>query len=377
MSARKISEKRNASEHPRITRPLKRMKVTKGVASKFVHYFVPHKRNDYKPLFLHVRTVSVTTALILVLFVSAQVVDHFMITSGSPQVAAVVVSTLIDLANADRTTDNLPSLTVSPLLMEAAQEKADDEAAKGYFAHISPDGRDPWYWFSQAGYDFTYAGENLAVYFSDSNAVNTAWMNSPEHRANILSDHFTEIGIATAQGLYQGQETTFVVQEFGTPAAIAEAPVPDTVLPASPVIASAPPAAQVTESPAVKGASAVAAAPQRVKVIQESPTYIAVENLDAPAPQFNQNTAGSTPAAPVPDPTQSAFWKFVTSPQTDLAFLYGIIGAITAMALILEVAIEARRQHPHRIVMGLSLITLMIILIYAGHTLVAGQLLIV
>ena len=48
----------------------------------------------------------------------------------------------------------------------AAQAKADDMATKGYFAHTSPDGKNSWYWFKQAGYTFTYAGENLALDFS-------------------------------------------------------------------------------------------------------------------------------------------------------------------------------------------------------------------
>ena len=193
--------------------------IHKRFVTKFVHYFVPHKRNSYRPLFLRIEMVSATAALIVVLFVGASVADHLLATSGSPQVAAVVAATLVDLANTDRAQNGLPVLAVNPVLQAAAQLKANDEAAKSYFAHVSPDGQDPWYWFTQAGYDFTYAGENLAVYFSDSDAVNTAWMNSPEHRANILSDHFTEIGIATAEGMYQGQETTFVVQEFGAPAA--------------------------------------------------------------------------------------------------------------------------------------------------------------
>ena len=43
-------------------------------------------------------------------------------------------------------------------------------------------------------------------------------MNSPEHRANILNSHFTDIGIAEAQGVDEGQDTEFIVEMFGTPA---------------------------------------------------------------------------------------------------------------------------------------------------------------
>ncbi len=59
-------------------------------------------------------------------------------------------------------------LAVNPVLERAAQAKADDMAAKSYFSHNSPDGVTPWFWLNQAGYVFTYAGENLAANFSDS-----------------------------------------------------------------------------------------------------------------------------------------------------------------------------------------------------------------
>ncbi len=95
--------------------------------------------------------------------------------------------------------------------------KADDMATKGYFAHTSPEGLTPWYWFAQVGYNYTYAGENLAINFNESKDVDTAWLASPTHRANILNSHYTEIGIATAQGMYKGVQATFVVQMFGTP----------------------------------------------------------------------------------------------------------------------------------------------------------------
>lgn len=389
------SKRGNArTKHPKIVRPLSHVKVPKKIATKFVRYFVPHKKNDYKPLFLRLETVSVTAALILVLFFGATAADKVLVTSDSPQVAAVVVSTLIDLANSDRTQNGLPALTVSPVLEQAAQLKANDMAAKGYFAHVSPSGEDPWYWFAQVGYNFTYAGENLAVYFSDSDAVNTAWMNSPEHRANILSDNFTQIGIATAQGMYQGQETTFVVQEFGTPAPTAQVaqasvatstPVVSTEIAVSTtsVATTTPIANAAPRTPAVKGVSVdnvsnPAPIPARVAVIQETPTFIAVKYqgtyAETPTPLPN-NLAGTTLATPpAPDPATEALWRFLTSPETDLIFVYYVIGLIVLLALILEVIIEARRQHPHRIVMGLSLISLMIILVFAGHTLLVGQL---
>lgn len=132
-------------------------------------------------------------------------------------VSAIYGSVLVKLTNQERVVANVAELTVSPILEKAAQMKADDMAAKGYFAHNTPDGKLPWYWFEQAGYKYKYAGENLAVNFQDSEEVQTAWVNSRGHFLNIINPKYTEIGIATSTGIYKGREAVFVVQMFGTP----------------------------------------------------------------------------------------------------------------------------------------------------------------
>lgn len=332
----------------------------------FVQYFVPHKRNKYKPHFLRLEVAGTVALTIVVLFLGAVAEDHFFVTSGSPETAAVVASSLIALANADRAQNGLPPLSLDPQLQEAAQLKADDMAESGYFAHTSPSGKDPWYWFQQAGYNFAYAGENLAVYFSDSDAVNTAWMNSPEHRANLLSPNYTQIGIATADGLYQGVETTFVVQEFGTPAAVAIAAPPPAPVVSQNVPAPAP------SQPTVAGAST---APPKVTIIAQDQDGIAVKNVNAPAPALTREPEDNSAAAPM-NPLAAFFLKLITSPQSDLMFLYYLIGAVVVFALMLEIGVEIRRQHPHRIAVGLSLIALMLILVYVDHALLTGNVII-
>ena len=66
-----------------------------------------------------------------------------------PNLASVVSAVLVDLTNADRKANALGVLTVNPTLVVAAQEKANDMAAKSYFAHTSPEGLTPWHWFSK------------------------------------------------------------------------------------------------------------------------------------------------------------------------------------------------------------------------------------
>lgn len=140
-----------------------------------------------------------------------------LIYQGKIQVATVLVGTLNTLTNSERESQNLSVLTGNPLLDKSAQLKANDMAEKGYFAHNGPDGRKPWYWFEQVGYKYSYAGENLAVDFNESEDVVSAWMNSPTHRANIVKGVYTEVGTAIATGTYKGKEAVFVVQHYASP----------------------------------------------------------------------------------------------------------------------------------------------------------------
>ena len=96
-------------------------------------------------------------------------------------------------------------------------DKAEDMLAHDYFAHTSPQGTTPWSWFDKSGYDYKYAGENLAMGFVSLPDQQQAWMNSTEHRKNILNPNFQDIGVAVVQGRIDGAETTLTVEEFGAP----------------------------------------------------------------------------------------------------------------------------------------------------------------
>ncbi|MBX4195711.1 hypothetical protein KW796_02015 [Candidatus Parcubacteria bacterium] len=132
--------------------------------------------------------------------------------------ATVLPAVVALLTNDERSAQSVAKLNVDAKLTKAAEAKARDMAAKGYFAHVSPDGTQPWFWILKEEYLYKYAGENLAVNFEDSDEVVEAWMKSPGHRLNILKPQYTDIGIGTATGTYQGRPATFVVQMFGSPA---------------------------------------------------------------------------------------------------------------------------------------------------------------
>jgi len=293
------------------------------------HFFIPGPHNVYRPLFLRLEAAAVTAVIILLLFALALGVEKLVVKSPSPQVGAVVASVLVDLANADRSAEGLGELIPNPTLQQAAQMKADDMASKGYFAHETPDGFTSWHWFGKAGYDFRYAGENLAVYFSDSAEVEKAWMNSPLHRANILSDKFTEIGIAIAHGRYQDRETTFVVQMFGDPSETS--------------------AASIVESSRPDGGEAAR-----------------VAGVSAEAKPIGAITS-RTPS--------NTLWRILTSPKTTLQYTYMVIAALVLLAISLLFLVELRRLHVPSFFRGVGLLALIGMLLWSG-TLLSGQLLI-
>jgi succinate dehydrogenase hydrophobic anchor subunit len=180
------------------------------------HFFHPHEGNDHRPLAY--RAISGLALLFVVagvlgitLFQSTAVYDSDRFLSS------VLPSVLVDLTNEDRQDEGLQTLAKNKKLAEAAQMKANHMVENGYFAHDSPSGIQPWHWINKVGYSYKTAGENLAVDFSDSADVVDAWMDSKLHRENILETEFTEIGIATARGEYEGEETVYVVQMFANP----------------------------------------------------------------------------------------------------------------------------------------------------------------
>ncbi len=160
--------------------------------------------------------IAVVFLVVIVIFVG---ISPSVRTTVLDSLSAIYASVLVNLTNKNRVVANRQELKVNPLLVKAAQMKANDMATKSYFAHNTPDGKTPWYWFRKAGYKYIYAGENLAVNFENSEDVERAWMNSRSHFLNIINPNYTEIGIATSTGIYKGRQAIFVVQMFGLPSA--------------------------------------------------------------------------------------------------------------------------------------------------------------
>ncbi|WP_329332039.1 CAP domain-containing protein [Streptomyces sp. NBC_00663] len=121
-------------------------------------------------------------------------------------------SEVVDLTNRERTRQGLPPLSVDPRLTTAAQAHSTDMIARAFYDHTAPDGSRPWDRAAAAGATQRSIGENIACGQRSPAEVVEGWMNSPGHRANILTPGFTHIGVGFAGG---GSAGTYWTQLFG------------------------------------------------------------------------------------------------------------------------------------------------------------------
>jgi uncharacterized protein YkwD len=114
--------------------------------------------------------------------------------------------------NAERKARGIHELKVNETLVRLARLKAKDMAEKGYFSHISPTYGSPAEMMEAAGLVFKWWGENIARASSVSIA-HEAYMESKDHRDNILSAGYTEIGV----GVYKKGNRVYQSQLFMKP----------------------------------------------------------------------------------------------------------------------------------------------------------------
>jgi uncharacterized YkwD family protein len=106
---------------------------------------------------------------------------------------------VIRLVNVERAKAGLQRLTSNWQLCRVARYKSADMANKGYFDHTSPTYGTPFQMMENFGLRFSSAGENIAYGQRTPAEVMNAWMNSPGHRANIMSGSYTQIGVGLAK----------------------------------------------------------------------------------------------------------------------------------------------------------------------------------
>ncbi len=314
------------------------------------HLFVPHEGNDHAPHIL-----GELSALVILFIVAMGIGGHILfssVLSTNNNLAAIYSAVLTDLANADRVQNSLPTVTTNTLLTEAAQNKANDMAKRGYFSHNTPEGLTPWYWIEGVGYKFVYAGENLAVDFDDSVQVENAWMNSPGHRANILSSHFTEVGIASASGMYQGRPAIFVVEMFGSPQTTKSI---SSFIPAlskpKPVVAKV---VSTTTSASVAGTSTTLST-KDLAVVASTTEYIEVKNVKG------EQVAAADLA---PNSWYEKFLEILTSPSTIIRVVYEILIGLILIALFIFLLVESKEKKWKHFAYGALLLVIILAALY-------------
>lgn len=178
------------------------------------HWLFPRPSNNYKA-----KAIRPTG-----LFVLLVVVALFQLSLGQlakqgfilGEKVSFTAEDIIAETNKKREEMGLAPLRIDNSLSQAAAQKGADMLSRDYWAHVSPAGETPWSFFLGSGYQYKYAGENLARDFDSAGDVVRAWMQSPTHRENLLSPKYRDIGVSVVEGDFAGRPAVIVVQHFGT-----------------------------------------------------------------------------------------------------------------------------------------------------------------
>jgi uncharacterized protein YkwD len=172
------------------------------------------QKSDYDSSLIKPHTVG----LLLVFFLAVKVLLTLITPASRPLASDLTTDNILQAVNQQRSLRNLTTLNSNGKLAMAAQSKTDDMQARHYFAHVDPDGHYIWDKIVADGYTpYLELGENLAIEFYDTQSLVSAWMNSPEHRANILNDGFQDQGMGLTFGNpATGQYYSAIANTFGT-----------------------------------------------------------------------------------------------------------------------------------------------------------------
>ncbi|MEX0918235.1 MAG: CAP domain-containing protein [Candidatus Paceibacterota bacterium] len=304
------------------------------------------------------------TLMVMLSFAAANFQSVFWI-SSEWMVSTILPAVIVTETNKEREQSSLTPLVRSSTLDEAAALKAAHMAENEYFAHFSPDGTSPWHWFDESGYEFVHAGENLAVYFTDSSEIVDAWMGSPTHRANILDHKYQEIGIGIAQGEYEGYQTVYVVQLFGTPVAGSA-----TARATGNADVSAAPE-QTDTSPVVAGITDTTPSVSEPQVEMEGDTvklslvHMATTREGTPRPAVE---AGVYDSSSEP----SSLSALLTQPRVALQIIYIGLAIFVCFALLYSLLAEVRQRQPRDIAFGIGLLAVMLLLFKVHIAITSG-----
>lgn len=251
---------------------------------KLRHYFLPHHTNGHRAKILHHKSLSIALIVFLGFAFLLPPLRH-----EYPSVLGmsfnISAQDLVSQTNQKRAEAGLSPLVLNEQLSNAAAQKAQYMLEKNFWAHVAPDGTTPWYFIKNSGYEYLYAGENLARGFNSTPDVISAWMASATHRENMLSPNYSDVGFAVVSGSLTGSDTVLVVEELGStyPAkkevavakaepAVTEAPAQSISQARSPSISPLPTISKAPSRQQERGLAAVAAVSNKPLVDSKSTT---------------------------------------------------------------------------------------------------------
>lgn len=366
--------------------------------------FIPHAGNGFKPMALHPGRIlfhagtAVLLKLLLIGFIVAMPIEAWL----APDILIGQQQKIIALTNNVRLENSIKPLRESSLLNHAAEAKVTDMIAANYFAHVSAEGKGLSNWLKTVGYNYSVAGENLAMGFVSAEEVIRAWQDSPTHYANLIDKDYSQIGVAMANGRLEGDDTTVTAQYFAEPQATAKS-VPQTAVLSSaikPSLEKTQVKLAVVERP-LPDKKVVRAEVQLTPGTTKANIKIGQETIQLQPDADSDKWSGSAilsegptnKSATVPatlttiDPVYGERQADVTAPlltvksnffneynylkKNSMAsslwnFVSGYYVALLALAIVamtLNIFIEVKRQHPHLIVSTASLMLLLVILV--------------
>ena len=132
----------------------------------------------------------------------------------APAAAPSALQHVVDLTNAERARAGLPALGIDARLMAAAQGHSADQAGRDTMTHTGSDGSNAGTRITRQGFTWRSWAENVAMGYPDAPSVMAGWMDSPGHRANVLSANVTHIGVGLA---HAADGTPYWTQVFAAP----------------------------------------------------------------------------------------------------------------------------------------------------------------
>lgn len=300
---------------------------------QFAYHFLPHPDEKRRATLLSNKAFFLYCLAIVFVGFTIRIIPLFF--PGVLGYASNINSKdLQSYTNKKRASFGLSSLSMNSELSAAAKKKAEDMFKDNYWAHVAPDGKEPWDFILAAGYDYVYAGENLAKNFSNSKDVVEAWYNSPSHRENLLNKNYTEMGFAVVNGTLNGYQTTLVVQMFGKP----RTPVQVAAVPSTKSTTTKP-----AETPAPAPTPSVNTQPK--ETTEEKPTPVIsetpapnVEEKKEPVPEFPEFQP--LPNSNIKPSSTIVYQEIRVSPKVDLTtasrILTVMFGGFVMFLLVLD-----------------------------------------